>query len=223
MIEGISDLNAFGSAASVASQSASSLGRDDFLMLLVEQMKSQDPFNPKDPSEFTAQLAQFSQLEELFKLGESLNGLTLLSASLNNTTSASFLGREILATGTSIGVRDGQASGIQYDLAADAASVEIKIFDEDGNLVHTEQMGSTAEGEADFVWDGISDNGSLVPNGTYTFTVEAKGSDGETIHVDTLIKGKVTGITYLNGITMLEMDGQLIPIANVRSVRLLDS
>jgi flagellar basal-body rod modification protein FlgD len=40
------------------------LGQDDFLKLLVTQMTSQDPMNPKQDTDFIAQMAQFSALEQ---------------------------------------------------------------------------------------------------------------------------------------------------------------
>lgn len=223
MIGSINELSSQDFNQQAGRAGAAGLGRDDFLMLLIEQLKAQDPFNAQDASEFTAQLAQFSQLEELFKLGDALNGLTLLSASLNNTSAAGFLGREVLALGETIGLKDGQASGIHFDLGADAAKVTIKIYDSEGNLVRTEELDNQSAGEGDYQWDGNMDSGEAAPDGIYKFSVEATDADDQTIFVKTLISGKVTGIAYDNGLTLLEMDGQRIPIADVQSVRLLES
>ena len=59
------------SATTAATNSGSTLGKDAFLQLLVTQMKYQDPLNPSTDTEYIAQLATFSQLEELQNLNAS--------------------------------------------------------------------------------------------------------------------------------------------------------
>lgn len=46
-----------------------------FLLLLVTQMKNQDPLNPQDPTQFVSQLAQFSSLEQLLGMRQSLQSI----------------------------------------------------------------------------------------------------------------------------------------------------
>ncbi len=57
----------------------SALGKDAFLQLLVTQLQHQDPLSPQDNSEFVAQLAQFSSLEELQNLTSSMNNSQALN------------------------------------------------------------------------------------------------------------------------------------------------
>lgn len=52
------------------------LGKDAFLQLLVTQMQHQNPLDPQDNSEFVAQLAQFSSLEGITSLNDSVNAIT---------------------------------------------------------------------------------------------------------------------------------------------------
>lgn len=60
------------------------LGEDAFMQLLVTQLKNQDPTQPQDGSAFVAQLAQFTQLEKLTSMNETLTKLTSIDASLTN-------------------------------------------------------------------------------------------------------------------------------------------
>jgi flagellar hook assembly protein FlgD len=51
-----------------ATPRSGALGRDDFLKMLLAQLQHQDPLNPQDATEFTAQLATFSMLEQLIEI-----------------------------------------------------------------------------------------------------------------------------------------------------------
>ncbi|MEB2344396.1 MAG: hypothetical protein OZ948_06640 [Deltaproteobacteria bacterium] len=57
-----------GAEESEPAERASALGRDEFLTMLLAQLQNQDPLNPQDATEFTAQLATFSMLEQLISI-----------------------------------------------------------------------------------------------------------------------------------------------------------
>lgn len=69
----------------------SDLGKEDFLMLLVTQMQYQDPLEPMDNTQFVAQLAQFSELEQMSNL----------NTTVNNNVAYSLVGKEVLIRQTS--------------------------------------------------------------------------------------------------------------------------
>ena len=77
----IQETAASSTSLSTTGKAGGNLGKDAFLQLLVTQMKYQDPLNPQDNSEYVAQLATFSQLEEL----QNMSGTMQLSQATSLT------------------------------------------------------------------------------------------------------------------------------------------
>ena len=80
-----------------AAETASSLGKDEFFKMLIAQLKNQDPLNPQDGAEFSAQLAQFSSLEQLTNLNKTLEAQGASYNALMNLQSVSLVGKEVEA------------------------------------------------------------------------------------------------------------------------------
>ena len=93
-----------------------SMGKDQFLQLLLAQLQHQDPLNPMDSTDMTAQLAQFSQLEQLSNINTSLEYSKLYLASLNNAQAVDFIGKEIEARGDSVQLSEGNSAQLSYEL-----------------------------------------------------------------------------------------------------------
>jgi flagellar basal-body rod modification protein FlgD len=93
----IGNTTAASSAATTSAATKSkTLGQTDFLNLLVAQLKNQDPLNPSDPTEFTSQLAQYSQLEQLFNLNDSMGNLTTAQNNSQRLSSLALIGQEVV-------------------------------------------------------------------------------------------------------------------------------
>src|SRR5690606_24693038 len=99
-------VDAIGANGSVGTASLSqamggddTLGKDAFLRLLVEQLKNQDPLQPKENSEFVAELAQFSSLEQTTGINDRLDMLSVQSQGLANTQVTSFVGKRVVVRG----------------------------------------------------------------------------------------------------------------------------
>lgn len=81
--------SATGSSSNTISQAAGgAMGKDQFVKLLVSEMRNQDPMNPMDGKELAAQLAQFSSVEQLMNVNTKLDDLTALfrSATIDPTS-----------------------------------------------------------------------------------------------------------------------------------------
>ncbi|MGE6631405.1 flagellar hook assembly protein FlgD [Bacillus sp. NPDC077027] len=80
---------------------ADTLGRDQFLKILLTQLQNQDPTNPVDDREFVTQLATFSSLEQQMNTSESIEKLnTIMSAYVAHqdpfTTYVGWIGKEVV-------------------------------------------------------------------------------------------------------------------------------
>lgn len=91
------------------------LGKDDFLRLFVTQMQHQDPLNPTDSAEFTAQLAQFSSLEQLTNINGRLEDLSMYQNSLHNTLTTTLIGRKVTYVGAEDNPAQGTVTGVTFE------------------------------------------------------------------------------------------------------------
>jgi flagellar basal-body rod modification protein FlgD len=199
------------------------LDKDDFLLLLVAQLKAQDPLKPMDSTQFTAQLAQFSSLEQLYNVNDNLEYLQLYQASLNNSQAVSLIGKSIRAAGNAIAARDGIADPMHFALASDADGVFVSIYDSTGALVRSIEHGGLDAGEQTIQWDGMNNDGTKVPDGIYTFEIMAIDENENVVDTTTFTIANVTGITFKNGIVYLVAGTREIPIGDVVEVTESDS
>jgi flagellar basal-body rod modification protein FlgD len=176
------------------------LGKDSFLKLLVTQMQNQDPLNPQSNEEFIAQLSQFTQVEQLMNMNDGFESLYMAMNSINNTSMTQLLGKEVLAYGDKLSY-DGEGSvELNYDAAGDSQNSRLTVYNEEGSVVYTGSIDPVKEGEGSFTWDPVDMDGQPLPEGTYTYSIEANGSDGETIEVAELMSGVIDGMTFINGV-----------------------
>lgn len=203
------------SNATTSTTDNSVMGKDDFLTLLITQLQNQDPLNPSDSTEFTAQLAQFSSLEQLQNINESLDGFEVYQSTLNNIQTASFIGKTVTAAGDTLTVTNGIADPISIDLDESANTVYIQIYDAYGDYVDDIEAGSLDAGMHSIEWDGCDQYGATVEDGNYSFTVMAVDANGNTVTTTSYLTGTVTGIDYQSDETMLLIGDQEVSISSL--------
>jgi len=203
---------------SITPEKGDQIGQDAFLRLLLAQLAHQDPLSPMNSMEFTAQLAQFSQLEQMVSFNEKLDSLLLYQSSLNSWQGVEMIGKEVDAMGDWVELNDGSAGTIGYRLEQNCSQVTVQIFDQNGKLVRTLDQGPREKGENLIEWDGRDDDGTTLPDGPYTVAVTA-GSGESVASIATFVRGMITGVSFEHGIPLLLMGNQEIPFASVMAVR----
>lgn len=200
------------------------LGKNDFLQLLVTQLRNQDPLSPMQDQAFIAQLAQFSQLEQLENMTSSLETSTqvdyIMSQTIANTMATTLIGKTVIAEGADFYLALDEQANLSYRLDTDASSVTIKIYNDSGSLVRTIQQEDIPEGNNTYTWDGRDDRGNQVSPGAYSYEVSASSLTGENIIVSKRVIGPVESVKYIEGRAYLIVGGYRVDLSTI--IEILD-
>lgn len=167
-----------GRAANAATARKTELGQEDFLALMVAQLKNQDPFKPMDPSQYVGQLAQFSSVSGISAMSNQISSLTSSLRGNQVLDGASLIGRTVIAPGSEIylDTPDNENRILpqgMVDVPAGSSSVQLVVKDSTGATVRTQALEAT-RGTHGFAWDGTTDSGTHAKAGTYKIEVIAK-------------------------------------------------
>jgi len=214
-IDSTSSVTATGTASgssAVASPARSDvLGKDDFLKLLVAQMRAQDPLQPLTNEAFVAQLAQFSSLEQMQNMNQTLTDSVqsgyLLNSTIYNSLATTLIGKQVKAQADSAVVGENAQLDFCVDLDQAEQSVTVKILNDKNEVIRTLRVDKPELGQQTIHWDGRNDNGNAAAAGTYRFEVTAQGSQGGETRLTSYLTGQVTGIRYRNGSAVALLGG----------------
>lgn len=188
----------------------------NFLTLLMTQLKNQDPMNPTDANQMTAQLSQISTVSGIEKLNTSMDKLLASYSETQNMQAAAMIGKAVLVAGNTLDLGTGGAvAGINLEGAAERVTVTIN--DATGKAVQTQELGKQAAGVLSFMWDGKSDAGAALPAGSYTFSVDA--ANGETAVKSTaLTAGMVNAVTLTKDGVSLELPNKSVAYSDILQI-----
>ena len=183
--------------AKEANAKKTELNQEDFLTLMITQLKNQDPFKPMDPAQYVGQLAQFSSVSGLAEVNKNISTLTSSLRGNQVLDGAALIGRTVIAEGNQVYryvPEEGEALPTQgaVEVPSGASSVQLVVRDSAGTLVKTQAMDARA-GLRGFSWDGSTDNGTVAPTGAYKIEVIAKVGD-KNISLNTSVAAQVSSV-----------------------------
>ena len=159
------------------------VGKDEFLQLLITQLKNQDPLEPMKNEEFAVNLAQFSQLEQLISINGKLGGDNDLSSL------SSYLGKEVVLGTDQIQFTKGDGGILKFDLVQDANQVTIELLNEDGSVKDVIDVGAMAAGQ-----QSVALSSAATENGKYSFRIKAITAGGTEFQPQGRVAGIVSGL-----------------------------
>jgi flagellar basal-body rod modification protein FlgD len=205
-------------AAHVGAGSTGQLDQNEFLQLMVAQLKNQDPTKPVDPTAFVGQLAQFSTVTGIETMQNSLTALASSMRDAQVLSGTSMIGHAVLAPATSTTIAAGDTVTGAADVPPGTTSLQVKVLDSSGQLVRTFTV-SPQTGLTAFTWDGLTDTGAAARPGQYSFHVIA-GTGNNATSLNPLLA------TLVNSVTMdpttktltLNTNAGALPLSSVRQV-----
>jgi len=210
---------------STASNVVSASGNDaaalngQFMTLMLASIKHQDPTDPVNSSEQLTQLAQFSQVESLEKIGVNQIAQTTAMQNMGILQSTQLIGKNAMIPASELNI-DASSTIIEGKayLANAVEDLSIKLINQQGEVVTTLDLGPQKPGDAAF---SINPQELDLPPGQYR--LEAKSTSGEdVITADTYIQAPIEKIHLLSasGIMMAELGNGLgtVPVLNISEV-----
>jgi flagellar basal-body rod modification protein FlgD len=217
-------LKALGLTSSTATSDKTNktqLGQNDFLTLMMTQLKNQDPSKPLDGTAMVSQLAQFSMVSGIETMNKSFAALSASLTSGQVLQTSQMVGRSVLVSSNSVTLDPASGVTATVNLPTMVPDLTLKLFDASGQLVRSMNIEGQGPGLVDFSWNGLSDAGTALPAGQYR--LEATGSlNGETQAFETLSLKKVEGVTLdpEGGQPLLNLaGGGSIALDKVREIR----
>ena len=187
-----------------------------FLNLLTAQIKNQDPLSPMDTTAWTAQLVQYSSVEQQLKANGYLE--TIASNNTQNSMNAAvgYIGKTVTADQDIATLKDGKADW-QYALSAEATSATLSVSDSKGNVVWSGPAGDLTSGIHDFSWDGKDSNGKALPEDQYQLSIKATNAAGD-VNAAIGVTGVVISAADVDGTVVLKVGNTSVPLSDVSSV-----
>lgn len=197
-------------------QGKKSLGQEDFLRMMVAQVRNQDPMDPKTNGDFLAQLAQFSTNDGINKMQGSMEQLANSLQSNQALQASALVGRKVLVNSNVTKLEKEGDSKLSVDVPVSVTNLTASVYSEAGELLTKIPLGDHQAGMFDFTWNGMNQTGVRMPEGKYIVKVNGVYG-GQEVALKTMTAANVDSVSLgQNG------EGIKLNVAGIGAVSLND-
>lgn len=172
------------------------LGKDDFLKIMITQMKHQDPSSPFKAEQMAAQMAQFATVEQLTNINQGLSKLGQAQQPVERMSMTNLIGKVVTIDRERFTHTENQSEVLNFNLTRDAADVRVVVMNDVGEVVIDKSIGPMKKGETSYSWDGNKENTLPAKAGSYIYRIKATDERGAQIPTMQQGQGKIIGISF---------------------------
>lgn len=220
-------INAFGNTltsttATTAAPSSvtnpnSVLGKDDFLKLLMVELKYQDPTAPMDTEKILSQTSQLATLESATNTNTALTKLATSLTSSSQYAGIAAIGKIADTGSNAITLADGSTTDFEMYFPSAAASGNVNIMDVNGKVFKTLPIGATDAGVAQYSWDGTDNTGAKLDAGTYYAESAYTKTDG-TAGTTRVGVYPIQSIKFDSGVTYAKLGSGYVDFSTIKEI-----
>lgn len=198
------------------------LDKDDFMKLMVTQLKHQDPTKPMDVEKMTSEMAQLASMEQLTNINQKLEKMSQANRPLEQLSMTGLIGKDITIDRNKFIHTQGEAQTLKYTLP-EKANVTVALIAPNGEAAFQKELGEKDAGQNEFTWDGKKTGGILpATSGPYLLQIVARSPEGKIVPINTRQTTRVIGVsfndkepTFLVGTAG---SNERVPLSNVVSI-----
>lgn len=195
------------------------LGRTAFLELMIAQINNQDPLEPAKNEAFIAQLAQFSSVEGIQNLNESMDSLVTSLRSSMTTDAANLVGRNVLIATNQTSLNNAGGIGGTLGVPAPGGEVQVEIFNSQGQRMQRLELGAQPAGDIRFDWNGVTELGEAAPQDFYRVRAFAD-VNGIAEELTVNLPDQVVSVSIESGGLILNLaGGNAVPASLIREIQ----
>lgn len=206
-----------GATTAATNEDKSSLGKDDFLKLLLLELKYQDPTSPMDSEKILSQTSQLATLESTENTNKALETLAASLTSSMQYSGISAIGK-MADTGSNAIVKEKDESAtFEIYFPEKVASGKVNILDSAGKVLRSIEIAETAAGTAQYKWDGKDNGGTLLKEGIYYVESTYTKTDG-TSATARVGRYPIESIKFEGGTTYAKLGSSYVDFSTIKEI-----
>ncbi len=193
------------------------LGKDDFLQLLITELKYQDPTDPMDSEQILTQTSQLATLEAQTNTNETMKQISEAYQSSSQYNAIGAIGK--IADIGNNDIRLDESGNVFFEIyfPEEVTSGTLEITDSSGNIVKSVDLPSISSGVHPFEWDGTDSSGSRLEAGVYHVDVSYTTPSGEDLYTRVGIY-PVESVRFDSDEALLKLGSNYVPFEQIKEI-----